>query len=169
MSLFYPRPSDRFIKYLIIITLGFFLLFSAYLVFKTVQAEFLWKPIKANLELSYLTYDCKYLPGRRNYNNHEKTCSREYNPHIEYSYSVDNVKYNNSHIAYGSISFKNKADADKWIADKKRSSVITIYYNPNNPSESIMVKDYNNLLFLPVLIFVVGFGLYCKRKFKDWF
>lgn len=87
----------------------------------------------------------------------------EYFPVIEYRYEVDNKKYKSNRFSFESdYNYNFSLDPgtsnkyhpinkkfSKWIEEKK----VEIYYNPKNPMQSVVIKDFHPLRNLFYIVF----------------
>ena len=102
----------------------------------------------------------------------------DYDVEATYKYTVDGKSYTGNRYDLGkgtsfSKSFNKRTDAKKWLeaSPYKKGSEITIYYDPENPSESMVSKSFNAYLLVPffismlfmVLIWIIN---YAKKHAK---
>jgi hypothetical protein len=84
-------------------------------------------------------------------------------PFITYVYDVDGKTYKEGGISPGVLTLSDKMDAEKVVARYPRGSVVTVYYNPKNPSQAVLEKNsqaqiggmYGILIFGNLLIPIV--------------
>jgi hypothetical protein len=78
--------------------------------------------------------------------------STHYIPELTYSYEVNGVDYTGQRYRYGRFSFSSKGGADGFIARHLNGSEIDVYYNPENPADSLLaprvMKQDVSLLFM---------------------
>ncbi len=89
-----------------------------------------------------------------------------YYPLIEYEYSVNGKKYKSDRI------FLSKLESDystvKKIVDKfPVGKKITIYYNPFNPEEAILKRNYHTGMFIQTLVFFGMLSVFLYTLFID--
>ena len=86
---------------------------------------------------------------------------------VHYRYRVANTAYENTNIYRNDAPMLSEAQAKQLAAAFPIGSVQSIYYNPNNPAESVLIQGISTtLLYLlaPSLLFVaVGFSTIKKR------
>jgi hypothetical protein len=82
---------------------------------------------------------------------------------FEYEYYVDNYRYSNSTIGYG---FGNAKDYKNIYEGKIE---IIVYYNINNPKESVLLKEVSKVYLIPAFIgFIIIFlGLFSLFSTKN--
>lgn len=88
---------------------------------------------------------------------------RTYRSLINYTYNINAVEFESSKIYYGD----NIYTTDKWQVESflNRFPVgqkITVYINPINESESLLIKGVRiaNILYLIISILIIGIGTY---------
>ena len=96
-------------------------------------------------------YDCYYIEGDRT----DELCS------AEYQYIVDGKNYK--------ASPKQASDKDTFEQE------VTVYYNPNNPSEAVIPASYNYTIIASAIILVatvigaIIVGITLSRKIKNYY
>lgn len=61
---------------------------------------------------------------------------------ISYSYVVDGITYTNNVIRYGNNkSFTTSAEAKAFLQNFKEGDYTNVFYNPNKPKESCLIKS----------------------------
>jgi len=101
-----------------------------------------------------------------------KHSGKKFKPHIEYSYTVENVEYFSERVLFGSTSglslfTSSKSDAEQWVQKYPNGSTLNIYYNSNKKSESTIIKGVQvNSFFLPLLglFFISVCGIILKKQ-----
>ncbi|GGE97694.1 DUF3592 domain-containing protein [Kangiella profundi] len=91
---------------------------------------------------------------------------------VTYQYNYDGEVYSNDTISY----FSNyKSQSGKWDTVRKEleeanqnNTPITVFINPNDPSESIIDKYYNYSLVFGLLIGLLSFYLLAYLISRDW-
>ncbi len=90
---------------------------------------------------------------------------RMYTPEIEYSYVVEGVSHRGTHIHYWQASASSRKWADRSIARYPTGACVPVFYDPQKPSEAVLVPGGGwsmliialggaSLLVLAVLILV---------------
>ncbi len=77
-----------------------------------------------------------------------------YHPLVYYSYRVGGKKFISYNIQIGMSGFKKYKRADEAMSLFKEGQNYTCYYNPKNPKESMLRRDYK--FNQPVLLFAYG-------------
>lgn len=83
-----------------------------------------------------------------------------YEPYIEYRYTVEGQTYNSTRLGYGSKPIPEGYDGTvkSYVAVYPAGKNITAYYNPENPSESVLTNQESSPILLNVfLITLLGF------------
>jgi len=84
---------------------------------------------------------------------------RTYYPEITYEYTVDGQTYENSNVMPGpGQSSTGQNRANNLVEDHPEGETVTAYYDPENPSNSFLVKN-QQLMFLGVAAFGGLFAL----------
>jgi hypothetical protein len=80
-----------------------------------------------------------------------------YTPVITYTYQVMGQEYQGSQISFGSkgVSYSKQRKAEKIVARHPAGSQPTIHYNPADPSQAVLERQYNP----SDVISGLGFGL----------
>ncbi|MBI5295809.1 MAG: DUF3592 domain-containing protein [Chloroflexi bacterium] len=84
-------------------------------------------------------------------------------PFIAYTYDVDGKTYKEGSISPSILTVSDKINAEKVVARYPRGSVVTVCYNPKNPSQAVLEKNsqaqiggmYGILIFGNLLIPIV--------------
>lgn len=92
----------------------------------------------------------------------------EYYPDITYEYTVDGQTYRNSNFEPGAgrVS-KSRSRAEEIAENRPDGETITVYYDPENPSDAYVVQNRNVVFpllsaFGVVCVFATLYGLYRK-------
>ncbi|WP_324023675.1 DUF3592 domain-containing protein [Maribacter sp. BPC-D8] len=97
---------------------------------------------KTNAEVQSLEFDHENYDG-----------ASSYRVKITYEYIIDNVKYQNNKIAYG-YGMNGVDDHHNLYLKLKDAKKIVAYINPNNNSDSILIKGLNGSI-LGLLLFSI--------------
>ena len=94
--------------------------------------------------------------------------STTYRGYVAYSYTVDGREFKNDQVAFMSVSSSCYSCARKIVRDHPQGGSVRVFFNPENPAESVLDRNWRwsyLLGFLPLLFFFVGiFGLYGVRN-----
>lgn len=87
---------------------------------------------------------------------------------VSYKYEVDGANYTNETFKYGKKFFHFKKMALKLAADYAEGRVVPVYYNPNDPKQSVLEWGfgYYGYVFLFFGVFSFIFVIYYKASFK---
>ncbi len=86
--------------------------------------------------------------------------NKTYYPNISYSYEVNGMQFNSERYKLGETfdSFKTKpearAAAKKFIVDEP----ITVFYDPDDPSSSVLNNTYSWPVFMPIVLGLLFIG-----------
>lgn len=86
--------------------------------------------------------------------------SVNYEPVLEYRYTVDGQSYSNDRIDFRLTprSFASLAEAESWFSENyQREMGIMVRYNPDNPSDSVLEAESDQTVLL--IFLVVGGGM----------
>ncbi len=84
-------------------------------------------------------------------------------PVILYSYRVDGTSYQSDRIAFDDLPNEsyNKEETQKIFEQYPPGKEVTVYYDPANPSQSVLQRRHRSIpsgiFFLLVLLFLTGF------------
>lgn len=86
---------------------------------------------------------------------------------IKYSYIILDKEYYSKRIYFGDFLRDSFSISSKKIVDKyKKQGVVDVYYNPNNPNESVLQQGIHFnviLIFISSLVLMsIGFVLICR-------
>jgi hypothetical protein len=116
-----------------------------------------WRQIVADVTEIYISNVDIYYGG----------LNHHYSPKVSYVFSVNNEKYYGEKLSFeiprfeydlvsGTSSSYNKVNADfsNWVDTKK----VSVYFNPDNPNESVIYRKVNTLSFIIYLITFIVFS-----------
>lgn len=78
-----------------------------------------------------------------------------YKPKIEYRYSADGVNYSGNRISFEIVSVTDYEWAQSKVDLYYEGKNVTVYYNPDNPSESVLEKGFSGYPLLPTALGIV--------------
>jgi hypothetical protein len=96
----------------------------------------------------------------------------EYYPEVQYSYSVGGSTYYGNDISKLESSYTSYSGAQAYLTDHRVGSQVTVYYNPDNPSEAVLEKnsDFEALMIPGVGVLFTAIGaigfIYYFRKWR---
>jgi hypothetical protein len=94
-----------------------------------------WYEAIGTITSSYLKTDISYDP--------DDYPITTYSPNIEYLYNVDGVNYTGIRVTYKIVSTTDLQWAEGKVNEYFVGKTVSVYYNPNNPSESVLEKGYS--------------------------
>ena len=101
---------------------------------------------------------------------------------VYYEYEVNGQTYDNDRVRFLSALFNPSTGLDtQWANENRQKTVVAVYYNPDNPARSVLVRDVdtNKILFgsigttfaclimLAPILFYVVFVRWFWRKAAD--
>lgn len=85
-----------------------------------------------------------------------------YFPEVRYEYEVMGQKYEGKNISFGgSVGSSSRAYAEKVIAQYPADKEVTVYYNPEKPSEAVLERGMRGGTLLLILGGVLGLLAAC--------
>ncbi|KAA0005652.1 MAG: DUF3592 domain-containing protein [Thermoplasmata archaeon] len=85
-----------------------------------------------------------------------------YIPKIEYSYTVNGVNYSGDKISFEIVSTTDYEWAQNKVDLYYKGKNVTVYYNPENPSESVLEKGFPGYPLFPtalcIIFIIIGLG-----------
>jgi len=128
---------------LLFVPFGLWLIFaggiSIYLFYRLTRI-FFWKKTTGKIIKSHLKKD-------------NSTLSYDtYLPDVEYEYTVKGKKFTGNKIFISD--FESDRETIQQLINKfPEGSTVTVFYNPFNPSESILLRSYHSGMFIQLLVF----------------
>lgn len=87
-----------------------------------------------------------------------------YTPKIEYNYTVNGVNYSGNKISFEIVSATNYDWAQNKVNLYYKGKNVTVYYNPENPSESVLEKGFPGYPLFPtvlcIIFIIIGLGFF---------
>ena len=93
-----------------------------------------------------------------------------YDAQINYRYVVNGITYNNGDVRIGGTVRTNMKMWTTKLLDKyPRGKVVNVYYNPENPFQSVLEKGFqlSTFAFLAVGLAIFIFAIYFKKAFLN--
>ena len=87
--------------------------------------------------------------------------STTYEPHVEFTYSVDGQTYQGKHIGFGVTLSGSSVDAKNVIHHFPVGAKRKVFYNPRNPAEAVLerkIENRNSALLFALVFLAVGLG-----------
>lgn len=80
--------------------------------------------------------------------------STKYSADIRYEYTVDGVPYTGKQLRYSINKDEKRAQADFEVGNHPVGLPVTVYYDPGNPKESVLIPGTRAGEFLPIMLLV---------------
>jgi hypothetical protein len=77
--------------------------------------------------------------------------STSYGVSVKYSYTVEGGNYEGNTVGFGTMSHNERSDAQDELKSYPKGKTIDVYYDPENPSDSVLNKG----VFWPMYIMIV--------------
>lgn len=94
--------------------------------------------------------------------------SPSFKPSVSYKYQVNGKEFTGKRVSNVSRTYGNSADAEAVIADYTQSRQVSVYYNPQNPQDSVLKHQSGGIsyfmLFFGLLLSSSAFVLKVHRK-----
>jgi len=90
----------------------------------------------------------------------EDGCSINDYPYIKYSYFVDGESYSNDDIVLFDLDEGDYGFSPDIIDDYPVGSEISVYYNPKNPDEAVLMKGFSGVIPVIIMISQIIIGVY---------
>jgi hypothetical protein len=74
-----------------------------------------------------------------------------YAPNVQYTYTVNGVKYSSNGIIFGTISTSDGGYANEMVNRYYVGKTVTVYYNPENPSDALLEPGIMWIYYLPIV------------------
>jgi hypothetical protein len=75
-----------------------------------------------------------------------------YVPEINYQYEVNNVTFTNQRISFGgTTSYSSQKKAEQALSQYPLNATVPVFYNPDNPDDSVLVKGTKGTMLLIIL------------------
>ncbi len=88
-----------------------------------------------------------------------------YIPKINYEYEVGGLNYQAQRFSFGSEpSFPSRGKAETFLAPYQSGSQVSVFYNPNNPEETVLVQKMRSMtagLIVGIILLVAMVCLLC--------
>jgi hypothetical protein len=134
---------------ILVVVPGIFALVGAAMIFSGIRAKraaeraATWPSIAG-------TVTSAEIVTHRHHNSKSHTTTYTYEPKVEYSYTVLGTPYTGKRLAYGPNSYaKNKAD--ELLARYPQGQSVSVFYNTEDPAESVLNPAAPNTTVLTVV------------------
>ena len=81
--------------------------------------------------------------------------STSYSVRVKYSYTVEGSNYEGNTIGFGTMSHNEKSDAQEELKSYPNGKKIDVYYDPENPSDSVLKKGVFWPMYIVIAVSVI--------------
>ena len=81
--------------------------------------------------------------------------STSYSVRVKYSYTVEGSNYEGNTIGFGTMSHNEKSDAQEELKSYLKGKKIDVYYDPENPSDSVLKKGVFWPMYIVIAVSVI--------------
>lgn len=81
-------------------------------------------------------------------------------PVVRYSYMVGRAKYESARLWYRTDSFGDYSEALRGIRDVHAGKAVDVYYDPREPSRSVLIPGFETLNVASVAISAIALAIY---------
>jgi hypothetical protein len=128
---------------------GFFLLVRLIMAFRLASQSQGWTSTMGQIKISKVQF--------KDNNGADSYPATSYLPNVEYSFTVMGLKYRGTRIAFGMDITGTRSKAEKIINRFPAGSAVVVYYDPNNPAESVLEQKVENKTGVLIMIIVFLF------------
>ena len=105
--------------------------------------------------------------------------STSFSVRVTYAYTVEGSNYEGNTVGFGTMSHNERSDAQEELKSYPKGKTIEVYYDPENPSDSVLKKGVFWPMYIMISIMIIiligsiwaSFALpkYLKRRATDAF
>ena len=81
--------------------------------------------------------------------------STSYGVSVKYSYTVEGGNYEGNTVGFGTMSHNERSDAQDELKSFPKGKTIDVYYDPENPSDSVLNKGVFWPMYIVVVVMVI--------------
>ena len=81
--------------------------------------------------------------------------SISYSVRVKYSYAVKGSNYEGNTVGFGTISHNERSDAQEELKSYPKGKKIDVYYDPENPSDSVLKKGVFWPMYIVIAVSVI--------------
>ena len=81
--------------------------------------------------------------------------STSYGVSVEYSYTVEGSNYVGNTVGFGTMSHNERSDALEELKSYPKGKTIDVYYDPENPSDSVLNKGVFWPMYIVIVVMVI--------------
>ena len=124
-----------------------------------------WPSVQGHILHSNVTVSTVYHPP---VGNNPGFYATDYTPNILYTYLIGNQNFNGSNIDLVPVSSSSYSMANDTVSQYPVGSQVIVYYNPSNPSQSVLHKglDVAGIVFLIIGILGLIVGIVYSLKIR---
>ena len=81
--------------------------------------------------------------------------STSYSVRVKYSYTVEGSNYEGNTVGFGTMSHNERSDAQEELKFYPKGKTIDVYYDPENPSDSVLNKGVFWPMYIVIVVMVI--------------
>ena len=81
--------------------------------------------------------------------------STSYSVTVKYSYTVEGSNYEGNTVGFGTMSHNERSDAQEELKSYPKGKTIDVYYDPENPSDSVLNKGVFWPMYIVIVVMVI--------------
>ena len=81
--------------------------------------------------------------------------STSYGVSVKYSYTVEGGNYEGNTVGFGTMSHNERSDAQEELKSYPKGKTIDVYYDPENPSDSVLNKGVFWPMYIVIVVMVI--------------
>ena len=81
--------------------------------------------------------------------------STSFSVRVQYTYTVEGSSYEGNTIGFGTMSHNEKSDAQEELKSYPKGKTIVVYYDPENPSDSVLKKGVFWPMYIVIAVMVI--------------
>jgi len=74
-----------------------------------------------------------------------------YSANVNYSYMIENKEYTSNDISMSEVTSSNVSSAEKICKQYPEGTKVKVFYNPENPDESLLIPGTSFVVYLPMI------------------
>jgi hypothetical protein len=83
--------------------------------------------------------------------------STSFSVRVQYTYTVEGSCYEGNTIGFGTMSHNEKSDAQEELKSYPKGKTIVVYYDPENPSDSVLKEGVFWPMYIVIVVMVIIF------------
>ena len=81
--------------------------------------------------------------------------STSFSVRVQYTYTVEGSSYEGNTIGFGTMSHNEKSDAQEELKSYPKGKTIVVYYDPENPGDSVLKKGVFWPMYIVIAVMVI--------------